>query len=267
MPFAEINGANLYYEDVGTGTPLLFAHAGIADSRMWDTQVAALKEQYRVIRLDLRGYGQSKPTDMLYSHGEDVLALLDLLGVQKAVLVGCSMSGRMAIDLTLEHPERVLALVPVAARPAGFTAEVPPSPYEAEFEAAEESGDLARINEAELKHWVVGPNRTRAEVDPLVWALALDMNRIALENEGHGEEKDAPEPPAVERLAEIKVPTLIICGDNDVPLMPLAAEAMAQQIAGARKVMLKNAGHLPNMERPDEFNSALKAFLSEIISQ
>src|SRR5690349_16872523 len=119
MPFAALNGANLYYQDVGTGMPIIFVHAGIADSRMWDTQVAAFKSQYRVIRLDLRGFGQSAPTDGLYSHREDVLALMDTLEIEQTVLVGCSMSGKMAIDLTLEHPKRVAALVIVAARPNG----------------------------------------------------------------------------------------------------------------------------------------------------
>jgi 3-oxoadipate enol-lactonase len=264
MPFATINGASLYYEDVGTGTPILFAHAGIADSRMWDTQFAAFKDDYRVIRLDFRGFGQSQPVDVPYSHREDIVGLLDHLGIEKAVIVGCSMNGKNAIDLTLDQPQRVLALVVVGARPNGFTSDVLASPYEDDLETAEEAHDLVRINELELLKWVAGNGRTRANVDPVVWALAQDMNRIALENEGHGEEKPPLEPPAVNRLGEIQVPVLIICGDCDLPLMVSAADFMEQQIKGARKLILRNAGHLPNMERPEEFNQALRAFLSEV---
>jgi 2-hydroxy-6-oxonona-2,4-dienedioate hydrolase len=266
MPFAFINGANLYYEETGTGTPILFVHAGIADSRMWDTQITAFSPQYRVIRMDLRGYGQSLPTEEPFSHREDVLSLMDALSIERGVLVGCSMSGKMAIDLTLDHPERVLALVAVAARPNGFTADVPPSPYEDDMEAAEEAGDLERLNTLELLYWVAGQGRTRADVDPYVWALAADMNRIALANEAlSGEEKPPLDPPAVGRLHEIHVPVLIMCGDCDVQTIILAADAMEQGIAGSRKVMLKNAGHLPNTERPDEFNQALKMFLDEVL--
>jgi pimeloyl-ACP methyl ester carboxylesterase len=99
-----------------------------------------------------------------------------------------------------------------------------------------------------------------------VWALAADMNRIALGNEAQsGDEKPPLEPPAAERLHELTMPVLIVCGDCDVPLMIAAADAMEQGIAGARKVTLKNAGHLPNMERPDEFNQALKTFLAEAL--
>lgn len=266
MTFASINGANLYYEDIGSGVPLLFVHAGIADSRMWDTQVAAFRDRYRVIRMDLRGYGQSAPTNSLYSNREDVLALMDTLSIEQAVLVGCSMGGKMAMDLTLDQPQRVSALVMVGSLPNGFTADVPPSPYKDEIEAADAAHDLERLNTLELLHWVAGQGRTRADVDPYVWALATDMNRIALENEAqNGEEKPPLDPPAAGRLHELDLPVLIVCGDRDVPTMILASDAMAEGIPGARKVMLSDAGHLPNMERPDEFNQALKAFLDEVL--
>lgn len=266
MPFAAINGANLYYEDVGTGTPLVFVHAGIADSRMWDTQIAAFSGQYRVVRMDLRGFGQSLPTEASFSHREDILSLMDALNIDRGVLVGCSLGGLRSMDLALDQPQWVQALVMVGSRPHGFDADVPPLPYEEEIEAADAAGDLERINTLELLRWVAGPTRTRADVDPYVWALAADMNRIALGNEAQsGEEKPPLDPPAAERLHELSMPVLIVCGDCDVPLMIAAADAMEQGIPHARKVMLRNAGHLPNMERPDEFNQALKTFLSELV--
>ena len=234
---------------------------------MWDTQVAAFRDHYRVIRMDLRGYGQSVPTNSLYSHREDVLALTDALSIDQAVLVGCSMSGKMAIDLTLDQPQRVRALVVVGAHPSGFNPDVLPTPYANDIDAAEEAHDLERLNTLELLHWVAGQGRTRADVDPYVWALASDMNRIALDNEAQsGEEKPPLDPPAVGRLHELDVPVLIVCGDRDVPAILLAADAMEESIPRARKVILHDAGHLPNMERPDAFNEALKAFLDEVFA-
>lgn len=266
MPFAAVNGANIYYEEIGAGPPLIFIHAGIADSRMWDTQIAAFSSQYRVIRMDLQGFGQSLPTGEPFSHREDVLSLMDTLNIERGVLIGCSMGGIRAMDLALDQPQRVLALVMVGSRPQGFTADVPPLPYGEEIEAADAAGDLDRINTLELLRWVAGPGRTRADVDPYVWAMAADMNRIALGNEAQsGDEKPPLDPPAAERLHELTMPVLIVCGDCDVPLMVAAADAMEQGIARARKVTLRNAGHLPNMERPDEFNQALKTFLAEVV--
>lgn len=261
MPFAALNGAQIYYDVHGTGTSIVFTHAGIADHRMWDRQVAAFADRYQVIRWDMRGYGQTAPTNGLYSHREDLITLLDALNVERAVLVGCSMGGGVCLDIALMQPQRVAALVMVASRPVGFTAEVTPSPYYEALIAADQAGDIERFNELEILQWVVGQGRTREQVDPAVFDLALNMNRIALNNEGNGDEKPHLDPPAVTRLAEIRIPTLILYGNHDVPIVPLAADHMEQHIAGARKVLMPNTAHLPNLERPDEFNRILDEFL------
>ena len=113
--FAEINGARMYYEVAGAGATVTLIHAGIADTRMWDAQFAALAGRYRVIRYDQRGYGQTTAPTMPFSRVDDLEALLDQLGVERTALIGCSMGGTLALDYTLTHPEQVTALVTIRA--------------------------------------------------------------------------------------------------------------------------------------------------------
>src|SRR5947209_17479056 len=108
--FLDVQGAPLYYEVAGQGYPLLLIHAGIADSRMWDEQFQVFARQYRVIRFDLRGYGQSAIPPNLFAEYEDTAVLLHSLGADKAHVVGIAFGGKIAIDLTLAHPEMVTSL-------------------------------------------------------------------------------------------------------------------------------------------------------------
>src|SRR5919112_4353346 len=112
---AEVNGARIYYEVAGEGEPLVLVHAGIADSRMWEGQVAAFAARYRVVRFDLRGFGKTEMVEGPFSHHEDLRGLLDFLGVERTHLVGCSMGGGAVLDFALEYPERVGDLVLVGS--------------------------------------------------------------------------------------------------------------------------------------------------------
>jgi pimeloyl-ACP methyl ester carboxylesterase len=158
--FAEVNGARLYYEIMGDGEPLILVHAGIADGRMWEGQLGAFARRYRVIRYDMRGYGRSAMVEGPFSHREDLRALLDSLGIERAFLVGCSMGGGTIIDITLEHPGRARALVLVGSAVSGFEdGDDPPEQWE-ELVAADEAGDLGRVSELEVQMWVDGPYRS-----------------------------------------------------------------------------------------------------------
>jgi pimeloyl-ACP methyl ester carboxylesterase len=260
--FAEVNGARLYYEIAGEGNPLVLVHAGIADGRMWDGQLAAFAPRYRVIRYDKRGFGRSAMVEGPYAHHEDLRALLDSLGIERAFLVGCSMGGRTIIDFALQNPGRVRALVLVGSAVSGFEAEsYPPEQWE-ELLAADEAGDLERVSELEVRIWVDGPYRGPDQVDPGVRDLVREMNLIALKNEASGLGDERPlEPPAVDRLAEIQVPTLIIVGDRDRPEIVVRADILERSIQDARKVVMPETAHLPNMESPVEFNRVVLEFL------
>jgi pimeloyl-ACP methyl ester carboxylesterase len=260
--FAMIGRTKFYYETAGAGLPLVLVHAGITDRRMWDEQFHVFARDYRVIRYDRRGFGDTETFAEPYSHHQDLYDLLEFFRIEQAFLMGCSQGGKTVIDFTLEHPERTRALILVAPALSGFTFPEQASVQRQELALADESGDVERVNELEVQIWVDGPHRTPEQVDPEVRERVRRMNRIALEKSADASEERQLEPAAVKRLAELRVPTLIIIGDLDTPRTQAAADFLAEHIAGARKVVIPGTAHLPNMERPLEFNRHVLPFLS-----
>ena len=259
---ADVNGATLHYEVAGEGEPLVLVHAGISDSRMWEAQVGAFSSRYRTIRYDLRGFGRSPMVEGPFSHHADLRALLDTLEVDRANFVGCSMGGGAVLDFALENPGRVTSLVLVGSAVGGFEFdEAPPKEWD-ELVAADEAGDLERVSELEVRMWVDGPRRGPDAVDPSVRDLVREMNLIALENEATqlGEELE-PEVPAASRLSGIQAPTLVIVGDEDRARTLAAADRLEEKLPDARKTVMAGTAHLPNMERPGEFNRLVLDFL------
>ena len=259
---ADVNGATLHYETAGEGEPLVLVHAGISDSRMWDAQVDAFSRRYRTVRYDLRGFGRSPMVEGPYSHHTDLRALLDALEVERAAFVGCSMGGGAVIDFALENPERAEALVLVGAAVGGFEFDEGPPEEWGELVAADGAGDLERVSELEVRMWVDGPRRGPDVVDPAVRDLVREMNLIALKNEAAqlGEELE-PERPAASRISKIQAPTLVLVGDEDRARTLAAADLLEEKIPNVRKTVMAGTAHLPNMERPGEFNRLVLDFL------
>jgi pimeloyl-ACP methyl ester carboxylesterase len=255
-------GARLYYETMGQGHPIVFLHAGIADRRMWDGQAAPFAERYRMIRYDQRGYGRTTAVAGPHSHLRDLEALLDHLGVARAHLMGCSKGGRLALDFTLAHPERVSALVMVNSGAPGFQPSGGQPRQWDELVAAFKAGDLARTNELEIQVWIDGAQRTPEQVDPAVRALALDMNGIALANEAAGLGEEERPPDGAGRLGELRIPFLAIATDLDDPDFIRAAEYAAAQVPGGQMALIQGAAHLPSLEQPAEFNRVVLDFLA-----
>ena len=260
---AEVNGASLRYEVEGDGVPLVLIHAGICDRRMWETQREAFAGRYRLIRYDRRGFGQTRiAMRRAYANHEDLRGLLDHLGVESAILLGCSMGASTALDFALELPERVRALVLVGPTVGGFEPDIEPPRELDDVIAADEAGDLETVSELEVRMWVDGPYRGPDGVDARVRDLVREMNLIALQNESSLEGDERPlEPPAARRLAEIRVPTLVVAGDLDQPATVAAARLLEVSVQGARRVVMPGTAHLPNMERPAEFNEIVLEFL------
>jgi pimeloyl-ACP methyl ester carboxylesterase len=263
--WATINGARIFYRSAGSGPPLLLLHAGICDSRMWDDQIGEFARTRHVIAPDLRGYGQSKMVAGSFSHRLDVLGLLDQLGMARAAFVGVSMAGRNMLDLTLAHPERVDALVLVGAGLSGYSFSDPAMAAADEaVDAALAAGRRDEAAEIELKTWVAGPRRSLDQIDA---GLRQRVREMILQNYANSPELGQPlpfEPPAAGRLQEVRAPTLIIVGDEDVPDVLTIADRLAAGIAGARKVVMRGAAHLPNMERPAVFNRIAGEFLAAL---
>lgn len=261
---ADVNGSQLYYEICGAGTPLVLVHAGIADSRLWDDQVSAFAAHYQMIRFDQRGFGRSAPASGSFARHEDVHALLEYLGVGPAHLLGCSMGGKQLLDYALVYPDQVRSLTTVNSRPSGFVNA--PRPRQADdLNAAYDARDAERASWLEVEIWVDGPQRTADQVPAPVRRKVYEMNLVAIRNELSGERDEQElEPPAVDRLNTIAVPTLVISGDLDHRAVIAGSRHIARSIPNAREVVMAGTAHLPNLERPAEFNQHVLDFLAAL---
>jgi 3-oxoadipate enol-lactonase len=268
--FAEVNATRLYYEKAGSGPPVVLLHEAVTDSRMWDDQLGLLSARHLVVRYDMRGYGRSLLPGGPYSHVDDLRALFDAIEIGRATLVGASLGGRVALEFALTDPERVrsLMLAPAALGGHEWSEEVKES-WRAE-DAALEAGDLDAAVEINLRQWVDGPRRAPDAVSTSVRERVGVMQRRALETFLHASAQAPqpgpeqwPEPPAQTRLGEIDVPTLLLVGDEDVPDMHEIADRLAETMPRARKRLIRGAGHVINLERPDEFEACLLDFLAK----
>jgi 3-oxoadipate enol-lactonase len=262
-----INGAEIAFDDVGLGPVLLMVHAGIADRRMWDGQSAAFSDANRVIRFDLRGFGESSAPADPYANYEDARSLLDALGVDRAVVVGDSMGGEVALDLALAYPDRVTGLVLVSTRAGSTTVSPELARLWNDADGAYERGDIERATAIEVDGWIVGSGRSREDVEPAYLARAEEMIRLTWQRVAAGDElgeQTSLDPPRTERLGEVRVPTLLVVGDRDLPDIPESIDMLAAGIPGARKVLIPDTAHLPPLERPAEFNRHVRDFLETI---
>ena len=265
--FVQVDNARLYYETAGEGVPLVMIHAGVADSRQWNNEFAFFARDYRVVRYDMRGYGKSEPVDGEYNSLDDLVTILNTLGIHEPVVVmGCSMGGGLAMDFALTHPSRVRALIMVGSAPSGLELDVPSPAKFAEAEKAFEAGDLDLVCEIETQIWFDGTGRTPEQVNQAMRKLLYEMNRQALAHEVKQLGKRLPNTPApaFDRLSDLKKPVLVILGAHDTPYILAAADYMVERIPSARKVIIDDAAHLPNMDHPDEFQTHVANFLESL---
>jgi 3-oxoadipate enol-lactonase len=255
----DVGGARLWYEQSGEGPPVVLLHAGIADARMWDEQVGPFGVDHRVVRYDLRGFGRSDPPIAPFATVDDLCVLMDALDVERASLVGVSMGAGAAVDFTLEHPDRVDRLVPVAPGLRGFDWPEDPgnAAIETAMETAFESGDLDRLTDLTLDVWA--PLGTAGPGGEGIRAM---VRHNVVGDAAYDEFERRLDPPAMARLEEIRVPTLVMLGDRDVPAIETMGSAIAARVRGARKVVLSPADHLVPMRVPVEFNRTVLEFLA-----
>lgn len=266
--YADIGDGKLYYEVEGKGEALVLIHAGFVDSRMWDGQWETFIRHYRVLRFDMRGFGKSDRATGPVSRRQDLYLLLQELGIKRAHILGCSMGGETAVDFALEHPEMVLSLVIVSGTPGGFEMRGEPPSQVLEMLQALEQGDLDRASDLQVRLWVDGPFRQPEQVSSFVRQRAAEMNGVAVENGtwiiADSNPLNPLSPPASRRLAEIDVPALILAGSLDDPEILRAADMLANEIRGAKKVILPDSAHVPNMEKPVEFSRIVLDFLNHL---
>lgn len=264
--FVEVEGGKLYYEVAGNGLPLVFIHAGVADHTLWDEQVNYFKQFYRVVRYDCRGFGKTITTEagVSYSNRQDLLDLLNFLNIEKAVVIGLSRGGNIATDFTLEFPDRVVGLVVVGSGPNGYESNPPPEEQQLfeQYEQLEENGDTEKLIELELKIWVEGFGRPEGEhpANTILEKMRQMMQTNYAKKEPETQVR-ALNPGAKDRLEEIKVPTLVIHGGRDASYVGVAAQKLAEGVAGAQRIFLPDVAHMVNLEKPQEFNQLLHDFL------
>jgi 3-oxoadipate enol-lactonase len=260
-----VPGGSLYTEVEGSGPALLLMHAGVANLRMWDPHVPELARRHTVARFDARGFGRTETEDVEFSNCADAIAVLDHLDVEKAILVGASRSGAIALDTTIEFPERVAGLVSVAGGVGGYWPDVPDD--EEQWEEAEKrwkAKDWEWLADFEAHVWVDGPgqpeDRTDPEVRSTVHGWILDNYR-AEKAEGKPIRID---PPAAERLGEVVCPVLVIVGDKEEPGTLGSCHHLAESVPGARIEVIENAAHMLNLEYPDRFTELLLGFAESV---
>ena len=259
-----VMGGSLYYEEAGSGPVVVLGHGGFGDRRMWDPQFAALASEYRVIRYDHRGFGRSRPPESEYSPVGDLQALLNALGVERAHFVGNSLSGSLAIDAALVIPERLASITVVASGPNGMVVE--PAAY-ASVAAVFRTAAAEGVDSA-VTLWMASPMIGVSSVAPhtrdAVRTMVHDNANVFLMRHWPEEPLD---PPAAGRLAEIAVPTLVIIGTEDMPVVQEAAEFTARGIPGAVLVRIDGADHLPQLTHPEQTTAALRNFLASVVSR
>lgn len=254
----------LYYEKKGSGDFVVLLHGFTLDTRMWDDQFDLLAKSYQVIRFDHRGHGRSEGVREQFMQDEDLKALLQPLGVDRVHIVGLSMGGLVATIFAIKNPEMLRSLVLVDSAVT--------------FDPSREfdhrllnhiSNGMNRGLEAGLKEWLADPLFEPANKIPFV------RNRLEkIVMEGHlTQAQDSfflkaasavtPSPPLDERLNEVAAPTLVIVGELDLPHFQENADTLSSGISGAKRITISGAGHMSNMENPEEFNEILTEFLSK----
>lgn len=253
---------SLFYIEGGQGPAVLLLHAGVADSRMWQSQLDAI-DGYRMVAFDRRGFGQTPLGTERYSDENDAVAVLDHLGIDQAVLVGCSMGGAVAFAMARDHPDRVRGLVLVGADAPGFE---PDSSWESpEWPPALEAfraGDMTTVTRLDAEIWLAGKDRTLDDIVPEVVDLFCDMDLIALENETARDDLLAL--PQVDHLPDPAPPSVVIVGAHDLPGLIEAAHHMAGHLSDRPAVVLEDTAHLPSIDQPNQFNTVLNEFLASL---
>lgn len=258
-----VGDATIALEVTGEGAPLVLIHGWAQDMSIWDEQIPVFARHYRVIRYDRRGYGKSTGHSDATADAEDLRLLLDSLGIRSAMLLGLSAGSRAALNFAVAFPERVRALVVYGqAVLPGFTpAPVGPTPVMTFRDIARNHG-LDSAGRALMAH-------------PLTWAPPdrpdVRARFAALWKSYSGRDLLDPQPESgrvphanLDQIATLRVPTLVVSGDHDLPLFLAVGDTLVRRIPGAQRLIIINAGHGAHFAHPTQFNDAILRFLEKV---
>jgi pimeloyl-ACP methyl ester carboxylesterase len=267
--FATSGRARLAYDSTGGdgGADVLLIHAGVNDRRSWRHVVERLAPRHRCVAFDMRGFGETRyEREDGWSPVSDALAVLDAVGVERAVVIGCSMGGEPAVDLALDHSDRVRGLVLIGAAISGAPypdiEQGPTAELGARTEAADAAGNVHEVARLEAWMWLDGPGAEEGRVRGPTRVLFLDMNGRALRADDPGQRAEIP--PAWPRLGEITAPTLVMVGRLDCEDIQAVNERAAAIIPGARLSFLDGVAHLPHLEGDPAALDQIAAFVDAV---
>lgn len=254
MPTTTLNGTEIYYEDHGSGQPVVLTHGYAATSQMWGPQIEPLARECRLITWDMRGHGQTDSPEDAAAYSEaatvaDLAALLRHLDVDRAVIGGLSLGGYMSLAFQLAHPEMTQALILCDTGPGYKNPQSRDGWNKTAYTRAERFEErgleaLGRSAEVEASR---GAHRSATGLAKAARGMLAQFDARVIES-----------------LDSITVPTLIIVGANDTPFIN-GSEYMAKKISNSRFVVIPDAGHAANIDQPDAFNDAILSFLHDVI--
>lgn len=276
---ATVPGATIHIRADGPADApaIVLLHAGIADSRAWQAMTPLLVDGgYRAIRYDRRGFGRTVTEDVEFSNRADVLAVLDTLGIERAVLVGNSQGGQIALDTAIEAPDRIVAVVAVAAGLGGFDGGATPAEVELfermdaleeRLDAAGRAGDpeaLAAMLDLDVAFWVDGPGQPTDRVSPAIRDLVRVMDAVHYDPTRIQGRAVPLRPPAGERLAELRQPVLAVAGALDASEVVATAEHLGAAAPDATVVIWPDVAHMIGLEVPDRLAGLILDFLAPL---
>ncbi len=248
--FLSVDNARLYYEEGGAGAPVVLLHDGLVHAVAWDANWEPLCRKFHVVRYDRRGYGRSDIPKARFSPVEDLAAVLAHARMPRATLVGCSSGAGLAVDFAIEHPDRVEQLILIGPVLHGMATS-------GHFFARGEKNN-APLAKGDVKAAAENWSKDRYQIAPghdaarkaLYEALVQCPHNLKYP----GQFETRPSPPAVDRLAEVRVPTLILVGEYDIADVHAYNGAIEAGVRGSRREVVKDAGHLIALEQPDRLN-------------
>jgi 3-oxoadipate enol-lactonase len=261
-----VPGGSLNVVDEGDGPPIVLIHAGVADLRAWDDVVPYLiRAGHRAIRYDVRGLGRSVTEDVEFSHQADLRAVLDAADVREAVLVGNSKGGQIAIDTAIDSPDRVVAVVGVAAGLGGFDGGMTPeeAPIIEEYERVDSAEPFSAVTltDYEVKVWLAGPLQPLDRVSPELRTRFFEMDLADNEEDRVRGQQIRLDPPANDRLDEFRCPVLAIAGTLDFSECVATAKRLAEASPNATAVIWDDVAHMIGMEQPERLADTIIEFV------
>lgn len=259
-----VNNFNLSYDDVGEGNiPIIFLHGYPFDKTMWLGQLDFLKLSYRLIACDIRGFGESKDEESALSidlFGDDLIQFMDELHIDKAVICGLSMGGFIALNAHQKSPNRFESLILCDTQCIADTAEGKAKRYETIDDII--ANGVTEFNEGFIKKVFHKDSLTEKKelVEQLRGVVFSNSEQIII----HGLVALAERSETCSTLSEITVPTLIICGREDIVTPLSESEFMNKNIKGSILKIIDKAGHVSNLEQPEAFNTHLSEFLGSL---